>query len=375
MNLVEAKTPCAFVDLDVLERNADRASQKAHRLGVKLRPHVKTHKCVEAARIQVRGHFGGITVSTLAEARAFAAAGFKDITYAVPFPLERIEEAAEIAGKVDALNLLLDNETTLAGIEAFARAGGALFPVFLKIDCGYHRAGVDPGRSDSQAFALRLARSPHLVFKGVLTHAGQAYACPNREDALVVARRERDAVVRFAEKLRAEGVPVGEVSVGSTPTFSAVDDLEGATEARPGNYIFYDAFQTAIGSCSADDVAFGVLATVTGHYPARNTLLIDAGALALSKDPGPVHVDPACGFGLCYSPDGRTAFPGLRISALSQEHGQIVGRTPLDYSRHPVGGKLRILPNHSCLAAALFERYLVIRGTAVVDEWRPVRGW
>ncbi len=116
------------MDLDVLERNADRASQKAHRLGVRLRPHVKTHKCVEAARIQVRGHFGGITVSTLAEARAFAAAGFKDITYAVPFPLERIEEAAEIAGNVDALNLLLDNETTLAGIEAFARAGGVAFP-------------------------------------------------------------------------------------------------------------------------------------------------------------------------------------------------------------------------------------------------------
>ncbi len=214
-----------------------------------------------------------------------------------------------------------------------------------------------------------------MIFRGVLTHAGQAYACPNREEALVVARRERDEVVRFAEKLRAEGVHVDEVSVGSTPTFSAVDDLEGATEARPGNYIFYDAFQTAIGSCSAEDVAFGVLATVIGHYPARNGLLIDAGALALSKDPGPVHVDPAMRFrplllagrrdGLPRPADIRP-FAGARADRREDTSGLLA---------HPVGGKLRILPNHSCLAAALFERYLVVRGNAVVDEWRPVRGW
>jgi D-serine deaminase-like pyridoxal phosphate-dependent protein len=375
VNLEEAGTPCAFVDLDVLESNADRAAQKAHRLGVRLRPHVKTHKCVEAARIQVRGHFGGITVSTLAEAHAFAAAGFRDITYAVPFPLGRIQEAADLAQSVDALNLLLDNEATLAGLEAYGRARGVRFPVFLKVDCGYHRAGVDPERPESLELGVLLARSPHLVFKGVLTHAGQAYACTGREEALEIACRERDAVVRFAEKLRAEGVPVGEVSVGSTPTFSAVDDLEGATEARPGNYIFYDAFQAAIGSCSAGDLGFGVLATVIGHYPWRNGLLIDAGALALSKDPGPVHVRPDCGFGLCFSADGRRALPELRITGLSQEHGHVTGTVPLDYSRYPVGGKLRILPNHSCLAAALYDRYLVVKGQRVVDEWRPVRGW
>ncbi len=375
MKLEEARTPCAFVDLDNLERNAAWASDKARRLGVRLRPHVKTHKCVEAARIQVRGHFGGITVSTLAEARAFAASGYRDITYAVPFPPGRIEEAAEIARGVDSLNLLLDNEATLAGIEAFAGEKGVRFPVFLKVDCGYHRAGVDPERPESLGFAVRVARSPRVVFKGLLTHAGQAYGCRDRGEALAVARRERDAVAGFAEKLRAQGVRVDEVSVGSTPTFAAAEELEGVTEARPGNYIFYDAFQAAIGSCSVADVAFGVLATVIGHYPGRNGLLVDAGALALSKDPGPVHVDPDCGFGLCFSADGRKALPELRITGLSQEHGQIAGVGPLDYPRYPVGGKMRILPNHSCLSAALFERYLVVRGGEVVDEWKPVRGW
>lgn len=375
MRIEELKTPCVLVDLDRLEGNAERMAAKVSRLGARLRPHVKTHKCVEAARIQARGHFGGITVSTLAEARAFSAAGFSDITYAVPVPVPGIPECAEFLKRGIRLNLLLDHESALAGLEACGRAQGVRFPVFLKVDCGYHRAGVDPSSPESAALAVRLARSPQVEFCGLLTHAGHAYRAEDREEAARVAQQEREAVAVFAKRLRAEGIAVATVSVGSTPTMTACESLEGVTEARPGNYAFFDAFQVAIGSCSVQDVAFSVLCTVIGAYPERGEILVDAGALALSKDPGPVHVRSDCGFGLVFSADGARFHPTLQVFALSQEHGQIRVGEPVSVEAFPIGSRLRIVPNHSCLAAACFDRYHVLRGAQVAHEWRPARGW
>ena len=144
MNINDLSTPAAVVDLDRLERNATRMADHAHDLGVRLRPHVKTHKCVEAARIQIRDHFGGITVSTLAEARGFAAAGFRDITYAVPVAPQKLAEVVEINSRIDRLSVLVDHMVTISAIEETARSHAVVLPVWLKIDCGLHRAGVDP---------------------------------------------------------------------------------------------------------------------------------------------------------------------------------------------------------------------------------------
>jgi len=375
MNLADLNPPCALVDLDRMERNCARMADKISRLGASLRPHVKTHKCAEIAKIQTRGGSGGITVSTMAEARAFAAAGFGDITYAVPVPFPRIGEASDLIKTGVRLNLVLDSEAALRELEACGKAQGVKFPVFLKVDCGYHRAGVDPSREESAALAATLVSSPNVEFRGLLTHAGHAYRSRNREEAAETARQEREAVVHFAEKLRMAGTRIPEVSVGSTPTMTACKSLDGVTEARPGNYAFFDAFQVAIGSCSVQDVAFSVLATIIGSYPERSGFLVDAGALALSKDPGPVHMDPDCGFGLIFSEDGCRYYPTLKLGALTQEHGQIRVNEPLAARDFPLGARLRILPNHSCLAAACFDRYYIHRSGEVVDEWKPVRGW
>jgi len=374
MRIEDLRTPAALVDSGVLERNASRMSDRVKRLGVRLRPHVKSHKTLEAARLQVRGHFGGITVSTLAEAAFFAAGGFRDITYAVPIAAAKLAAAVELALRLDRLNLLVDHPDAAAAVEACARERGVRFPVFLKVDCGYHRAGVDPANEESVAFAARLAASGQLNFCGILTHAGHAYQCRTAEEIRAVAAHERDVMVAFAGRLRAAGVPVEEVSLGSTPTLAVADNLAGVTEARPGNYAFFDAFQAAIGSCTLDEVAFSVLVRVIGRYPERRELLVDGGALALSKDPGPVHVDPTCGFGVVLTPSG-TRLPGVRMVSLSQEHGVLRSATALGPDALPIGALLRIVPNHACLAAALFERYAVLRDGVVVDEWRPARGW
>lgn len=373
VNLSELATPFAVVDRPRVLRNAERMRVRARDLGVRLRPHVKTHKSVEIARLELGAATGPIAVSTPAEARAFAAAGFDDITYAVPIAPSRMPEAVELVCAGLRLGVLADHPGTVAGLERHAREAGVRLWVWLKVDCGYHRSGVDPTSDDAVALAARIAGSESLELAGVLTHAGHAYVCRDREEVAAVAAQERDVTVAFAERLRAAGVAVPEVSVGSTPTASVVPGLAGVTEIRPGNYAFFDAFQAAIGSCRLDDCAFTVVASVIGAFPRDGRLVIDAGALALSKDPGPVHVDPRCEFGVVCDLAGEP-LAGLRLASLSQEHGVVFG-APDTVSRLRIGDRLRIVPNHSCLAAACFDRYHVVEGQAVVDEWRPVRGW
>ena len=368
----ELSTPSALVDLDRLERNAKRMAEKVLRLGVRLRPHVKTHKCVEAARIQTDLHFGGVTVSTLAEAQAFAAAGFTDITYAVPIAPQKIAEAADLHAEIDSLNLIADHPDTVRAIEELAESRGVVLPVFLEVDCGGGRSGVEPSSDLAHILVRRLADSDHIDFRGLLTHAGHAYHARSRSEAFEVACEERNLMAAFAAELRDLGISVAELSVGSTPTVRAIDDLTGITEVRPGNYLFFDTFQAAIGSCDIDDVAFSVLATVISVNVEQARAIIDAGALALSKDPGPTHVESDCGFGGPVTIEDQHPLPGLRLISLTQEHGTLSG--PGVTALTP-GTRIRILPNHSCLSAACFNRYHILRGSEVVDEWHPVRGW
>lgn len=374
VDLHDLPTPAAVIDLARLQRNCAAMRSRTAQLGVRLRPHVKTHKCAAIARVQCGGSPGPITASTLAEVRAFAAAGFGDVTWAVPLPPARIDEALEMARELDALHLLVDHPDTLEALESRARSLGRRPSVWLKVDCGYHRAGVDPASPASLDLARRLHDSCHVRWAGLLTHAGHAYACVDRAQLLEVARAERDTVVRFAARLEAEGLAVPEVSVGSTPTLTTVDHLDGVHEARPGNYALFDAFQAAIGSCGIEDVALTVLATVIGRYPGRDAIVLDAGALALSKDPGPVQVSADCGYGLLAPLEGLVD-PRLRLHSLSQEHGLVHVDGGLRPGELPVGARLRILPNHSCLAAALFPVIYGVDGDRVTERWEPVRGW
>ncbi len=370
MRIDELPTPAAVVDLERLERNAARMREHASALGVRLRPHVKTHKCVEIARLQHGGRAGPVTVSTVAEAEAFAAAGFGDLLYAVPVSPAKLDRLAAVARRRGRLALLLDHPVTADEVSRYASSTGRRWPVWLEIDCGDHRSGADPEDPQTAALARRIAGDPDLELAGLLTHAGQSYRCRSRDEIAAVARRERDVMTSLAGRLRAEGVAVAGVSVGSTPTATAVDHLAGVTEIRPGNYALFDAFQAAIGSCTADDIALSVIAEVVSVAPGRGTAVVDAGSLVLSADPGPVHVDPRCGFGIPCGLDG-TPCADLRLRSLSQEHGVLEG----DVAALRPGDRLRILPNHACLAAACHAILHVARGDTVIDRWHPVHGW
>ena len=314
--------------------------------------------------MQHGGGIGAITVSTLAEAEHFADGGFRDITYAVPIAPAKLDRAAALARRIERLNVLVDSDQAFRALEEHE----TVFDVFLKVDCGYHRAGVDPENPDSARLAMAIARSERVHFQGLLTHAGHSYHARDVEEIRRVAAEESSSLSRFRALLAPEGLGDTLRSVGSTPTLSVVERFDECDEVRPGNYVFYDAFQATIGSCSRGDVAVSVLTTVVGSYPERGTLIVDAGALALSKDLGPEHLDPGFGYGMVCDLDLRPL--PMRVAALSQEHGRIESR-----SHVPVGTRLRILPNHSCLTAAMFDRYHVLEGGRVVDEWRPCRGW
>jgi D-serine deaminase-like pyridoxal phosphate-dependent protein len=364
MRIEDLPTPALLLDLDVLERNLDRMAAKARRLGVALRPHVKTHKCVEVAERQRALGVSGITVSTLHEARVFADHGFDDLTWAFPVILSRLDEVRELARRVT-LRVVVDSREALAALEE-TPADTERLHVWLKIDCGYHRAGADPEAPETLELARRIAGSRTLIFDGILTHSGHAYH-GTREEIAAVAEQERSVMAGFAQKLREEGIEVPAVSVGSTPAMSVVERLDGVTEARPGNYAFYDFTQVALGSCAVADCAVTVLASVVSARPGADRCVTDAGALVLSKDTGPDRPGrPTMGEVFADYSAGVLS-EDTRLVSLSQEHGTLSVRMP-------VGTKIRILPNHSCLTVAQFDEYHVARGGEVVDRWKIWRG-
>jgi len=373
MDLHAVKTPSLVLDAGRLRRNAARMSARVSELGASLRPHVKTHKCVEVARLQTEGHGGGITVSTLAEARAFAAHGFPDITYAVPVEPGKFAEAVEMVRRGVRLKLITDDASVPPALDEAARRAGVTVDLFMKVDCGYHRCGVEPEDPAALAVPRLIHGSRNLRFAGILTHAGHSYAARSKEELLGLARHERDVMTELAARLRADGLPVPVVSVGSTPTATHYDHLEGVDEARPGNYIFFDAFQAALGSCAFDDCALTVLAAVVHRDRARRRVVLDAGAVALSKDRGAADRDPSCGFGRVLDLAGADL--GLRVSSVSQEHGEVPVADDALLDRLPVGARVRVLANHSCLAAAQHAHYHVLEGESVVDLWEIHRGW
>ncbi|MBA3766253.1 MAG: alanine racemase [Acidobacteria bacterium] len=369
----ELKTPALLLDVARVHSNAKRIGDRVRLSGARLRPHIKTHKCIEVARIQTSGHSGALTVSTLAEARAFSAHGFRDLMYAVPIEPGKFDEAIQLAGDCERLALITDDLEIPTLLNETARRAGVTLDLFLKVDCGYHRCGVEPSLPEAFEIPRRISDSSNLRFAGILTHAGHSYHCRSKVDVLALARTERDTMTEFAARLRAGGLPVETISIGSTPTITNVDHLEGIDEARPGNYIFFDAFQAAIGSCSLEDCALTVLAAVVHRDRRRQKIIIDAGAIALSKDRGAVEFDAACGYGLVLDLEGHDL--GLRVGGLSQEHGEIQVSDDNLLDRLSTGTRLRVLANHSCLTAAQHDHYNVLEGDRILDRWEIQRGW
>ena len=369
-------TPALILDRAVMRRNLRRMSDRLRVAGVALRPHLKTAKSVAIGRMAVEGHDGRITVSTLAEARYFAQGGFKDILYGVGIVPSKLAAVTELRRQGVDLRIVTDNLPVARAI-ADAAKDGDTFSVFIEIDSGGGRAGLPcPDLPELIDIARVLHEAPNVELAGVMTHAGHSYHESTPDGIAAVAEQERQAVVVAAAKLRAAGIPCPIVSAGSTPTAMHSRDFSGLTEMRPGVYVFNDLDQELIGSCGSADLALSVLASVIGHYPHRNQLLIDAGALALSKDISAQEFQPKVGYGTVADAPVKE----MAVVACSQEHGFVGADEPIPYGNLPIGSRLRVWPNHACITAAAYDRYYVVDsdldgGKSIVDTYDRINGW
>lgn len=376
-DLQDLETPALVLDRGVLENNCRRMALRMQEAGVRLRPHLKTAKSAKVAELATEGHFGGVTVSTIAEARYFAARGFKDVTYAVGLAAGKLEAVAALQSEGVRVNLLADNLPTLEAARDKAAELQSVFSILIEVDTGGRRGGVLPESDELIELGRFLNDSPGLSLAGVLTHAGHSYHCRNRAEIEEVAEAERSGIVQAAARLRAAELPCEIVSAGSTPTAICAQSFDGVTEMRPGVYGFFDLDQMALGVCGIEDIALSVAATVIGHNHAAQRILIDAGGLALSKDVSAGEFLEHAGYGFVCPLENTRPIEGLYVESVHQEHGliaSVAGDPP--YEALPVGARVRILPNHACMTAAAYNRYYVVDGgLVVVDTWDRINGW
>jgi D-serine deaminase-like pyridoxal phosphate-dependent protein len=377
--LADPDTPFAVVDVHKMRHNIERLAARADRLGVALRPHVKTAKSLDVAALLHHGTPCPITVSTLAEAEAFADGGYTDITYAVGIDPHKLPRVVALLRRGVTLRILLDSTEQAEFVVEASRQAGLRIPAQIEIDCDGHRGGLKP---DAPAL-VEVGRILHDAgcLDGVLTHAGESYFAYTGEEQRLAAKNERDTACAAAERLRAAGLPVATVSVGSTPTAHAAEDLTGVTELRAGNYVFFDLVMAGIGVCRIEDIALSVVVTVIGHRPEYGWIVTDGGWMAMSRDRGTAVQAQDQGYGLVTDLDG-TVIPDLVMTAASQEHGTLTTRDGAALPDLPVGTRLRILPNHACAAAAQHHGYHVIDSTRttdtapeIQDTWQRVTGW
>jgi D-serine deaminase-like pyridoxal phosphate-dependent protein len=373
--ILDLPTPALILDRRKLESNAKRMREKVRELGVTLRPHVKTSKSIDVLRVLSGGAEIPITVSTVAEGRYFFESGVRDILYAVGIAPVKLPQVAELIRAGCMLRVILDSTEAADAVQAFGSAEGLTIEALIEVDTDGRRAGVAADDDLLIAIARRLSDAGAKL-AGVMTHAGGSYSARSLGEFEQIAERERAGAVAAADRLRAAGFPVEIVSVGSTPTVHYARTLDGVTEARVGVYAFGDLVQAELGTCTLDDIAISVLASVIGHSRSHGRVLIDAGFLALSRDRGTADFPVDWGYGAVCDAAGNL-IENVRVDSTNQEHGIVtVTRGEIDWARFPIGSRVRILPNHACATAAAYDRYFVIDGgERISGVWERVNGW
>ncbi|MEY2699193.1 MAG: hypothetical protein RL720_1149 [Actinomycetota bacterium] len=351
MTIPAPETPYIAIELGILQGNIARAAEAARSAGIALRPHVKTHKIIEIARMQEAAGVLGITVATLGEAEVFVDAGFPDVLIAYPLWLTQ--------AKARRLDALLDRATIRLGIDSLESAlqlvehlGGraGFIELLIEVDSGHHRSGVEPTAVGELASGLR---ELGLEVSGCFTFPGHSYAIDGRAAA---AQDEAKALTLAHDQLRAAGFRDAHIrSGGSTPSLAEAD-AQVVTEQRPGVYVFNDAQQIELGSCGWDDVALTVQGTVVSIR--GNRVIVDAGSKALGADKAPY----ATGYGRVLG------FPDARVVALSEHHATI--EFPEGSVLPSLGDVLPVIPNHVCNTVNLADVVYVFDRGAVVDRWK-----
>jgi D-serine deaminase-like pyridoxal phosphate-dependent protein len=356
--IASLRTPAVLIDRAKAFRNLDRMQAEANARGIRLRPHAKTHKSPLVAKWQIDRGAIGICCAKLGEAEVFADAGIADIR--LPYPLNPAN-ADRLIALLDRtrLSFIVDHPAVAAQWSECMTRAGRQVDVLVKIDVGFHRCGIDPDSREALGLIKGIAALPGLRLVGLLSHAGQSYHAHTEDELRQMAEAEARTMGDLAERCRKSGVPIAEVSAGATPPARFSIQQREFTEYRPGNYVYFDRTQVALGAAALDDCALTVLATVVSK-PARDRVIFDSGSKTLTND-GARGFTPAPGSGVVLVngvPD-----PNLLVERLSEEHATVRalnGSTSLE-----PGDRVRIIPNHSCVVSNLVDQAWLVDGDAV----------
>jgi D-serine deaminase-like pyridoxal phosphate-dependent protein len=355
MRYDELSTPSLTVDLDVLERNLDRMASSCRKQKIGLRPHTKTHKTPEVARMQLDRGAVGLTVAKVGEAEVMAEAGLDDILIAYPiFGSEKLRRLAGLA-RSRRIIVSLDSQATALELSRAASEQGSTVGVLVEFDVGSHRCGLEPGPSCLE-LASMIAGMPGLRFQGLMTYFGNVWGSPEERqaEAQVVAGKVERALSAFREA----GLGVEIVSGGSTPSAEFAYLIPGLTEIRPGTYAYNDMNTFYQDACRLEDCAARVVTTVVSTaVPGR--AIIDAGSKTLSSDL--LGAGPKSGYGYVVEA------PDTPIVKLNEEHGLLdISRSA---HRFQVGEILTVVPNHVCTCVNMHDDAFTLRNGMVVGSW------
>ena len=358
MKTHELRTPNFLLDLDVLEENIAHMGELCRRNSVQLWPMIKTHKSIAIAKMQRAAGAQGFLVGTVDEAVGLVEAGFDNIMLAYPvMGAANIARVVQLAKKTRIIASLDGADAAAALNDALSQAGMTM-EYLLIIDSGLHRLGVEP--TDAVKMMQALSRYRQLIFKGIGTHPGHVYGATNSEQVQLIAAQETQSMAEAARLLDSAGYKAEIIAVGSTPTATAAAQSGLINVLRPGNYVFYDAIQTALDVVPAKRCALSVMATVIAN-PRPNSYIIDAGSKCLGLDKGAHGNALLTGYGII------KGYPNAVVESLSEEVGKI--KTPPDTPLQ-VGQVVEIIPNHACAAAYMTDRFITHRQGMVQGEIR-----
>ncbi len=355
MRIADLDTPALLIDLDIMERNLRRAADYAAAHGLRLRPHTKTHKIPALGRRQLELGAAGLTVAKVGEAEVMLCAGPEDLLLAYPVVgARKLERLVEIARRLR-LSVALDSLAVARPLSEAAASAGVEIGVLAEADVGLGRVGVAPGE-DLVELARSLHRLPGLVFEGVAFYPGHIKRFD--EEGRRAWARLQETLDSMLASLHRAGISPRIVSGGSTPTLFESHTLPGLNEIRPGTYIFNDRNTVLSGACSWEDCAATVLTTIVST--ARpGQIIIDGGSKTFSSD-RLVHAGDN-GFGRVLEA------PEAVFWNMNEEHGYV--NVAACRQEFRVGDRLRVIPNHICVAVNLHERVYGVRGDLVEEIW------
>ena len=363
MNLSDLPTPQVLIDHTRARRNIDRTQRLADAAGVRLRPHAKTHKSPIVATWQIERGAVGVCCAKLGEAEVFVDAGIGDIR--LPYPVNPAN-SGRLMALMDraAMSIIVDHLDVACGWSVAMHRAGRTLDVLVKVDVGFLRCGIDPD-GEPLAFLQAIARLPGLRLRGLLSHAGHAYHAASEDELRAIAQQEARTLSHLREQAAASGIPLEEISVGATPTLRFSAGQDGVTELRPGNYVYFDRTQVALGAASLDDCALTVMATVVSK-PAADRIILDCGSKTLTNDQAR-GITAAAGYGAVLAGIGdapRQVDETLTIERLSEEHATVraAGGTALE-----PGARVRVVPNHSCVVSNLVDVVRLVEGDRVIE--------